>query len=170
MRNGHSNKRTGCLAALLCCAACFGLLCFACRFRHFTSPEDFTAAGYKLPFPVPEMPEISVLRAESSCSGSSISVHLRCLRRMQTCLCSSIVPARRMRSVPLRNMRRRTARAVRSVPVHRSGRSRIAISQMQRSYSMSRISRAAGAAAFCCSPIRRNSLHFYIFPDNTEFL
>ena len=54
MRNGHSNKQTGCLAALLCCAACFGLLCFACRFRHFTSAEDFTAAGYKLPFPVPE--------------------------------------------------------------------------------------------------------------------
>ena len=50
----NRKKRFGCLAALLCCAACFGLLCFACRFRHFTSPEDFTAAGYKLPFPVPE--------------------------------------------------------------------------------------------------------------------
>ena len=54
MTTGSGKKRAGCLAAVITAVLCIGLLCFACRFRHFTNPADFTAAGYQLPFPVPE--------------------------------------------------------------------------------------------------------------------
>ena len=47
MTTGSGKKRAGCLTAVIAAVLCIGLLCFACRFRHFTTPEDFTAAGYQ---------------------------------------------------------------------------------------------------------------------------
>ena len=57
MKNGSRKIRIGCLAALLCGILCIGLIGFACRYRQYETLSAYTAAGGRLPFPVPEHAE-----------------------------------------------------------------------------------------------------------------
>lgn len=56
-KNGSRRKRFGCIAAVICGILCIVLTGFACRYRHYETLAAYTAAGGRLPFPVPENAE-----------------------------------------------------------------------------------------------------------------